>query len=344
MSGMPPRRAAKKAAVELTADLRVVVLYGNEPFLIRERFGQLKAALEAVHGSLEPQIFDGKTCQLSDVLDELRTLGLMSAHSLVVVDDADQFVKEERGYRDAITRYVEQPCPTATLVLRAGQWNKGNLDKAIAKVGTIIKCEAPTHAEATAWLTARARDEYKVKLDPKAAAMLVERTGASLGLLDAEVGKLAVMADGGTIGVALVEQAVGKGSDEEAFAIQDAMAQAIVAGQPGVALTQLHEALDLADHPMELVSWAAMDLCRKLHHAAVLAGSGQNDFAIGKAAKIWPPDRAKLVVAAAKRIGVAGAAKLFDQAVAADRGGKSGRGDARRNLEGFCVTATDVTP
>jgi DNA polymerase-3 subunit delta len=345
MAKAPAKSRAKGAAAGVSAAMRVVVIYGGEPMLIREHFDTLRAALEAEHGPIEPKVFDGKTCQLADVLDELRTLGLMSSHSLVVVDDADQFVKDERGYRSAIMRYVEKPCDSGTLVLRGTQWNRGNLDKAIAKVGTIIKCEPLKHREASSWLTARATQVHKVRLDPKAATMLVERVGCSLGLLDGELAKLAVSIGGEagqTIGVDAVEALVGRGSDEQAWAVQEQMIATLMSGRAGPAIEKLHEVVELAGHARELVSWAAMDLCRKLHHAAVLASSGQGDAAICERLRIWPFDRRKPFMDAARRVGARRAAALLDRAVAADRRAKSGLGELHRNLEGFCVAVADI--
>ncbi len=336
------RKKSAKPTGSLDASIRVVVIYGAEPMLIREQYETLKAALEAEHGPIEAKVFDGKTCQLADVLDELRTLGLMQSHSLVVVDDADQFVKEERGYRDAVTRYVDKPCDSGTLVLRATQWNRGNLDKAIAKVGTIIKCDALNHRDATAWVIARARDAHQTKIDPKAAAMLVERVGASLGLLDGELAKLAVTVSDGAIDAAAIEALVGRGSDEEAWAIQQEMLAAIDSGQAGPLLAKLHDVIELAGHAEELVSWAAMDLCRKLHHAAVLRAAGQNDFAICKILRIWPNERQGPFMAVARKLSTRQAARLLDQAVAADRRAKSGSGDLQQNLEGLCVATADI--
>lgn len=342
---MPPRRSSKtdSTQIALTAAMRVVVLHGPEPVLIREKLDELRAALEAEHGPIEPKVFDGKTVMLADVLDELRTLSLMASHSLVIVDDADQFVKEERGYREAITRYVQNPCDSGTLVLRSGVWHKGNLDKSIAKVGAVIKLDPLSPRDAAAWLTRRARDVHDRKLEPAAATALIERVGSSLGLLDSELGKLAVtVGKGEAITADIVTQLVGRGSDAQAWSVQEALLRTLATGSARDAIEKARELVDLAREHEVLVLYAAGDLARKLYQATLMIEQRQNDFGICRALKVWPAERQQAFMAVARQLGRARAAELFDQVVSADRRSKSGWGDAVRNLEGFCVQAADL--
>src|SRR5690606_27907262 len=149
---MAKRAPSKKSATSLGAGTRVLLLTGPEQMLKRHCMQELRDALQAAHGDLHEVTFDGKTVQLADVLDELRTFSMMQQYKLVIVDDADQLLKEKKddedkpspsakkrdagsGARAAIERYAESPVDHATLVLRSEKWNPGKLDKLIEKVG-----------------------------------------------------------------------------------------------------------------------------------------------------------------------------------------------------------------
>jgi DNA polymerase III delta subunit len=152
---------------------RVVLLHGANTFLAAEYTTQLKDKLQAAHGALDVLHFDGKEHKLADVLDECRSFGLMQQHKMVVVDSAEELVKEDN--RPLVERYAEQPTEGATLVLRATKWYKGKLDDKIAAVGIMVECGDIGEAMARTWAIRRA-----LKLAVEADA------GVKSGLGDAE--------------------------------------------------------------------------------------------------------------------------------------------------------------
>ncbi len=174
-----------------SADHRIVVLHGKESFLRSEHTRRVLDALRERFGAVDEFSFDGASCSLADVLDELRSYGLMSQHKVVVVDNAEQFMQGD-DRRRAMERYAESPMPDATLILRSAGWRPGTFDKLVAAVGVILKCEAPGAAEAVRWAVARSQKRHGVELSAAGAQALVERVGPDLGRLDSELGKLAV--------------------------------------------------------------------------------------------------------------------------------------------------------
>src|SRR5690606_13596649 len=122
--------------------------------------------------------------------------------------------------------------------------------KAIAKVGTIAKCEIDTPAAARAWLLEQAANVHKVTLEPAAADLMIERLGMAMTRLDTELGKLAVSVEPGKpIGRELVEQSVGQTSDESAFVVQEAMLRALAMGPPrgpAAAIAKVRELIEVA--------------------------------------------------------------------------------------------------
>ncbi|NBC10893.1 MAG: DNA polymerase III subunit delta [Planctomycetes bacterium] len=340
---MPPRKkrsASRSAAKDVTLDasVRILALHGKEEMLKRQKLAELKTALIEKHGEIDTFTYDGKTATLADVFDELRGYSLMASYKLVIVDSADEFVK---NHREVMERYAEQPVDHATLVLRAEAWNRGNLDKQIAKAGAIIKCDQLKPAEAGRWLVERVAAEHGTTITRGAAQLLVDRVGAKLGQLDAEAGKLALMAGPGQpIDESLVREVVGKGSDEQAWAVQEAILGAMQRGSGGAAAEALHEIIDLSGQPEVLVTYFVADLMRKLAAAEAMRAQGYSEGDIGKALKLWGP-RQQMVNSVLRKLGPGKALRLLGGVLRADRRSKSGFGEARRNLECFTVAMAD---
>lgn len=332
------RRTAKKTGPpKFVGDECIVVLHGPESFLRSEYLTQLREAIaKHTQDELETIRFDGSSAELADVLDELRSFGLMQQHKVVVVDEADDFVKT---HREALTRYAESPVDMATLVLRAGKWNKGNLDKAIAKVGQLVECRTPNPADVLKWATHRSKSKYGVSIEARAASLLIDHLGAELGRVDNELGKLAAgTREGASITADQVEAMVGRASDEHAWEIQSAL----LSGNAHKAIDKLHELIDVAGQPKELISYAVADLMRKLHHAAAMLRAGRDSKSICSELKIFPWDRQPIFMKAAQRIRAAEAARLLRLILELDRRSKSGFGEAVPNIERFCVQFADT--
>ncbi|MGB0766997.1 MAG: DNA polymerase III subunit delta [Phycisphaeraceae bacterium] len=335
---MPKKKPTTRKAAAVSAETRILVLHGPEQMVMQEHMDALKAAIAKAHGAFETFRFDGKAATLSDVFDELRGYSLMSTYKLVIVDEAEPFVK---AHRAALERYAASTVDHATLVLRTPAWNRGNLDKLIAKVGAVIKCEPPKPAEAARWLVERAKTHHDSELKQNAASALVERVGPHLMLLDAELGKLAVMSSDGAIDLKLVDAAVGQSSDAKAWVMQEPLLSGMSRGLARPPLEMVRELIDLAGHDPVPVMWAAMDLCRKLSVAWAMKASGQSDQAVGKAMRLWG-GQVRPFMDVVRKLDAASATALMQTTLRADARTKSGLGDARRNLEALCVTLTDT--
>lgn len=330
-----PVKSASPFDVAFAGDERVVVIHGKELFLQAEHTRRLREALEAKKETeVEVIRVDGEKAPLADVLDELRSFGLMQQHKMVVVTDADEFAKR---YREPLERYAAGPEEGATLVLRAEQWHKGKVDKAIEACGKIIKCDPPTRPQAQAWIVARAGEVYGVQLPPDTAGLLIEHIGPDLARLDSELGKLAAGApDGSAVTRAQVEAMVGFASDEAAWEIQ----AALLSGDSKQALAKLREILDVSAKPKEVVSFFIADLLRKMHHACTLLEQGSRPWDVFNQLKIWPREKQEPFLNAARKLGPRGTARLLAELVEMDRRSKSGLADADLNLERLCVACS----
>lgn len=208
--------------------------------------------------------FGGDQAKLADVMDELRTLPFLSPLRVVIVEDADPFITAARKELEA---YAEKPSSTGALLLTVKSW-PGNtkLAKAVDKVGVAIECKTPAERELPAWLGTLAQHSYGLKLDGDAARLLVELVGAEVGLLAAELEKLAVYV--GTrkaIGREDVAKMVGAGRVETIWRILDAA----TTGRGPEALADIDRLIGAGEHPVGLLAAMSTSL-RKLHRAGQL--------------------------------------------------------------------------
>ncbi len=336
---MAQRAATSSKAPTLGPDTRICVLHGPEQWLKSRYLQDLRKALDTAHGETETFSFDGNTASLANALDELRSYALMQHHKIVLIDNAQEFVKE---HRKALERYAEAPVDHATLVLRSDTWNKGTLDKLIATVGAVVKCEPLKPAAAKSWLVKRCQAEHGKTIEPAAASLLVDRLGPDLMTLDSELAKLSLMVQPGEpIIRGLVEQVVGKSSDEKAWEVQEAVLTGLSSHSSGQAIAKVRELIDLAGQAEVLVMYFVADLVRKLNVAVLMKQSGAPDSVIAKELKLWGP-RLQLFMDVLRRLDPEWLAATFDDVLEADRRSKSGLGNSQRNLECFCVRLADT--
>lgn len=334
------RRAATKSNATIDEKTRLLVLYGTEDVLKEDAIRTLNNAVETAYGAVDVLRFDGKDARLVDVLDELRSFGLMQQHKIVVVADADQFVTNHRA---VLERYAQDPVDHGTLVLNCGRWYKGKLDELIAKVGALIECKPLTVARAKSVLIEQAASRHHCRLSGPAAQMLIDRLGVSPRRLDSEVAKLAVLVgEGDAISPDLIDQVVGRSSDEQAWSVQEAVLAAMAdpRGGGGAAIGKIHELIDLSRQADVLVAYFVADLIRKLYLGLMMSRQGASDRQIASELRLWGP-RQTAFMAALRRLSEPAAGRLFDRIIQADARAKSGFGDSARNIECFCAAMAD---
>jgi len=315
------------ARSELSAAWRIVLLVGQDIFLQHDATRRLREALAAAHGDVDVFTFDGGASDAAAVLDECRSFGLLAGHKLIVVNDADQLVKDDA--RPLFERYAAAPAEGATLLLRAGSFIEGKLGDAVRAVGAVLSCEPPTDQEAYAWLSSEGVSRHAVTLDRAAANLLLERVGPDLARLDSEMAKLAAAAgDNKAITPELVREFVGVSRDEEIWAIQSRL----LSGKPSDRLRELRHVLDISRTPPQLVLYALTDLARKIHGACRAVKSGGNEFQVAKTLRLWGESK-DAILGAARTTEPMRALAVFRACVEADRRSKSGLGNAERAAE-----------
>lgn len=333
-----PLPSTTMAAPTFDAGMRIVALIGDDAFLIPYYTKQLIAALEGAHGEIERFEFDGDTVSPADVLDELRTFGLLQQHKIVIVNQADRFLAA-RGdssgpshARALMEKYVDAPCPDATLLLRATTWHRGKIDKAIDRVGLVHRIKALGPADTLRWVQGRAGKAHEAEIDRSAAERLVRRVGCHLARLDAELAKLAAMAGGRMIDTALVDEAVPLSREEKAWVIQEA----VLGGGARRGIETLHELLGVSRQSDVLVAWAVTDMLRRLHAAARMHSSGMSSQQIRKDLKLWGP-AGEATISVAQRVSAETLARLFGDALRQQQRLRRGLGKPDRMLESMVI-------
>jgi len=313
---------------------RIIVLHGPDAFMQTEYLRQGREALEKLMGGADAFStvkFQGESATLADVLDECRSYDLLQRHKLVIVENAERLINADN--REIMVRYAESPSDLATLVLRAEKWQASGLDKAVAKVGAVIKCEADmTPAKAAGWAVTRALKRHGVTLQPDAAVAIVERTGPDFGRIDAEVAKLASAAGDEPITPALVRQLTARTAEGDSlFDIQGMLAT----DDPDAALHAVREAVTLWREAPTGVCFAEIDLIRKCHNIARMVEGGMPPQAAGAKARLWK-DKDRILWLASRAPAKRWAA-LLDAALELDVRCKTGFSDAATAVEVLAV-------
>lgn len=329
--------AKKPPAAQLDASTRIALITGKDAWLRSGYTDRLRAALTEAHGAIDTFRYDGASASITEPLDECRSFGLLAAHKLVIVDDADDWVKGDER-RPIIERYAANPSDAATLVLRSESWHPGKLDKLIADHGAIIKCDSPDRRTAEAILIRKAREELARDLTPDAARMLVDRVGTDSGRLAQEIAKLAAASThNAQITPALIRELTGVTREEQAWEIQ----RAVLFGTPEQALAKLRELLEVSRVPTQPLRWSLMDLARKVHGASRGLADRRSPGELSSAFKLWG-DIQDGVFTAARKLPPASAARLLNDTLNLDRDSKTGFGDEVRLLEALTLRFTSA--
>lgn len=329
----------------------VLVFHGPERFEALGLTEKLRKQLTKVHGQLQVVLFDGSTTPPAEILDELRSTGLLASQKLVIVDNADALLKAaddepapptltrrppSKSARELFEAYARAPEPTATLVLRANTWKPGKLDKAIVQAGGEITEYKPlTDDAAVVWVLKRARTTHAVPMDDDAAELLIASIGTDLAHLDSEAGKLAIAAlarNLPSITRTLVAELTGTAREEELFTLQSVLLQP----DPQTSLAYLRDMLQVSRHNPVALGIACLALARQLDGMCRGLAAGENPSALNARLKIWGK-MADRLPSIARRLNPASTAELLLQCTETDARNKSGRGDQTHNIEALVL-------
>ena len=247
----------------------VVVLYGPEWYLKQQAFDAVcRKVLAGDDEDAGLTRMDGQDADLKSVCDELRTISMWGDHRLVAIDEADEFVSQNRA---KLEKYLAKPAKNSVLVLNVKSWPKNTrLAKIVAKIGLDLECATLKGNRLVGWLRETAQGEHGKTLRNDAAALVVQLAGTELGLLNQELQKLcSYVGERPQIEVDDVRVLVGGWKAETTWA----MTGAVRDGDLALALTCLDKLLTAGEAPQKIVGGISF-VFRKVAQATEMARQG----------------------------------------------------------------------
>lgn len=313
------------------ASIKPVYVVAGETGRIRD--AQLKELRDNVLAGADQTMclrkFDGLKAEITEVLEELRTLPFLGSKRQVEIHQAEDFISR---YRGELEEYLDSPSSTAALVLVLEKPLPGNqrLAKTINKIGHCYNL-IPAKGENIAYkLVKLVKDTYSKTLEPDAARALQELVGESLGALAEELEKLSLyVGDRQAITVKDVEAVVGENRQLSVFEIINALTKQD-AGEAMALLERLLAQDRNAEYTIiGLLAWHI----RRLRRARVLLEQGLGDEQICGQAKVWYRKREFMqLLRKSSDESLRMACKELTQA---DRAVKTGKSSVRNAVERF---------
>jgi len=246
----------------------VVVLVGDEGLLVRQTATAIARAVFGDESDEGLSRRNGGEVLWRDVRDELATVSMFASQRVVVVEAADDFIKQNRT---ALEDYVAAPVKKSVLVLQPRSF-PGNtrLAKAVKSSGAVLECTALEGAALVRWLAKTAATGHGIELTREAASLLVELVGSSLSQLESELAKLASCSTERKVDVEIVRSLVGGWQVQSTFEMLAALRQ----GQTGMALSEFARLYE-SKEPLPKLMGGVAYVFRRLARATEMARTGK---------------------------------------------------------------------
>ena len=173
-----------------------------------------------------------------DVEALCQTLPMMAERRVVVIRDVEAWGRKTRT-KAAVLDYLERPSPGTVLIL-VQTGGEAKPDPDLLAKSTSISFDPLRREHVEKWLERRATARG-IRLAPDAAAHLIAVLGDQLGLLAAELEKLAGLSDGTPLSLEQVESLLGARHGET----PDDWCREVLSGDTGRAVAMLPHVLEL---------------------------------------------------------------------------------------------------
>jgi DNA polymerase-3 subunit delta len=320
--------------LEQAGDLNPVslcVAFGDDRFLKRLVVSRIRQRLAGSEDAeMSATVYQGDKAQWRDIRDELQTRSLFHAGPrIVVVEDADEFVTQNRGHLEELAAAPRTPgCLLLDVLTFPGNTR---LYKAALQSGLVVECRAPRQSRGRGnhvdekrvckWITTWARTRHNIDLARSADEELLDLVGPELGLLDQELATLALVANGDKVTIQLVRDIVGGWRAKTTWELLDAA----LAGQAGAAIHQLARLLQAGEAPQAIFGAMAWSLRRFAAAAATIAEAERagNKITLSRALeqvgfKNWPAGALGQAERQLRQIGRHRAGQLYTRLLQAD--------------------------
>ena len=169
----------------------VYLFYGKENYLKEDILKKLRNRLiDPAYRELNYKVFYGEKLSINEVINDLKTLPLMSEHKLVVIKEAEKINKNDEtklvNYFNRLS--LKNIFSTLIIIYKENRPNK-ELITAIRRVGIATNFSITDKAKLTLWIKSKFRQSNK-KITQEALFYLQSIVGSDLGRLFNEIEKI----------------------------------------------------------------------------------------------------------------------------------------------------------
>jgi DNA polymerase-3 subunit delta len=261
----------------------VYVICGKDEYLVGESCAELLDRLlpedQRPMALYQPE---ANQAEITNVLDELRTLPFLAERRVVLIKKAAPFVT---AYRENLEKYLDDPATKGVLILTVDTWPKTTrLAKKLPKVGELIEIGPLKPWQMPQFIAEHAKKNFGKSMSKATAHLLVELAGDDPGRLTSEAEKLCMyVGDKKEITSEDVEALIGHNRMFNAFAVIDA----VTAGNTTSAVERLRNMFD-SDKSTEFTVVGAFAFhFRRMFKAKALVEKGVNQAQAAKQAGVW---------------------------------------------------------
>ena len=273
-----------KSKTKIIDPLPVYVIAGKDHHLIDEK---LNSILDQIipHDERDMGLItlDADKAEISDVLDEVRTLPFLASRRVAVLKNADKFISE---HKEILEKYFNSPSQCGSLIFTVSTWRKNTrIAKQLAKTDSVIEIKELKNYQLPSYIADYIKVAHKKTIDKKTAEYFVEMVGDDTGRLCAEADKLALYVnDQKNISINHIAELIGKNRVFDAFAVIDALSTP--AGS-AIAIDKMRSMFSADKSAEYSVVGAFAYHFRRIFQARVLFDQGKNPYQIIQILRIW---------------------------------------------------------
>ena len=306
------------------------LFFGQEAYLVREYTETLTARI--LGGAPRDFNFDRYAMtdrdSLAEALAMARTLPVMAAYRVVVVQDLQELRKADWKLLEG---YVTSPSESTALIVSSRDGEPKKFPDVVWQHAVAVACAPLEGGNLRGWV-AKAAAAAGYSMTDEAIRGLLQDHDPDLRMLEREIEKLCTYV--GEPGEVRLEdvQAVGQASRQHSlFALSDALG----GRQPGPALLEIDHLLNQGEPPLLVMSMIVRHF-RLLWSIRQFAGQGQDRYRIARTLRL-PPNVCRTLMAQSESFSAEQLQELYGAALVADLAFKSTNKPPRAILEGLVL-------